>query len=391
MSFRRAARAALACPITLPRIRVAAGLAVLLAGLCLSCNNGSHTSPPPGPNHSAYVTLPQEGSVLLLQIDGATGAITLGPQTPQVQGTSPTGLALLPSKKFLYAVNSRASTISIFQVAGNGTLTLTGTPTPAGSGPDAAVIDPSGQYLLVTNSLDNTVSVFSIDSGSGALSEVGGSPFYANINPTEIAITHSGQFVYVTNPGIGMITGFSFSSGVLTPVPGSPVFSGDGAAALTVDGSDRFVYAANPTATNPMQSTVGNIAGFNIDPGTGALTPILGSPFTPTNSSTGPTAITVDPSGTFVYAVSPGSSFAIWCFTIDPTNGQLTAVPNSPFSLAAGGLFALIDPRGNFFYIGSQAGKNIQAYTYNSATGAPQLIDGSPFATGAPGKMVLSE
>jgi 6-phosphogluconolactonase len=394
MSFLRAARAALVGQTGLRRILVA--VAVVLAGLSLSCGNSSHSTPT-GPNHNAYVTLPDTGSVLLLHINGATGAITMGSQTPQVENTSPTGLALLPSKKFLYAVNSRADTISIFNVASDGTLTLSGTPTQAGlSGPNAAVIDPSGKYLLVTNNYVSTnVSVFSIDSGSGALSEVAGSPFFANDNPTEILITPSGKFVYVTNPSIGMVTAFSFSNGVLTEVkPGSPFSSGDGAFGLAVDGSERFLYVANPSASNlpPFSSTRGNISGFNIDPGTGALTRILGSPFTSTVGS-GPSAITVDPSGRFVYAVTPGSSFSIWCFAISSTNGQLTAVTSSPFSLTAGGLFALIDPSGNYFYIGGQAG--IAGYTYDPSTGAPTAITGSPFSTGTPptppGKMVLSE
>jgi len=367
---------------------------VILAGLSLSCGNSSSKTPT-GPNHKAYVTLPDRGSVLLLNIDGATGAITMGSQTPQVEGTTPTGLALLPSKKFLYAVNSFANTISIFNVASDGTLTLSGTPTQAGgSSPNAAVIDPSGKYLLVTNNSTNDVSVFSIDSGSGALSPVG-LPVPANTDPSEILITPSGKFVYVTNPTIGMVTAFSFLNGVLTEVkPGSPFSSGDGAFGLAVDGSERFLYVANPSASNlpPFSSTRGNISGFNIDSVTGALTPILGSPFTSTVGSL-PTAITVDPSGRFVYAVTPGSSFAIWCFAISPTNGQLTAVTSSPFSLTAGGLFALIDPSGNYFYIGGQAG--IAGYTYDPSTGVPTVITGSPFSTGTPptppGKMVLSE
>src|ERR1019366_1819187 len=267
MSFLRAARAALVGQTGLRRILVA--VAVVLAGLSLSCGNSSHSTPT-GPNHNAYVTLPDTGSVLLLHINGATGAITMGSQTPQVENTSPTGLALLPSKKFLYAVNSRADTISIFNVASDGTLTLSGTPTQAGlSGPNAAVIDPSGKYLLVTNNYHSTnVSVFSIDSGSGALSEVPKSPFFANDNPTEILITPSGKFVYVTNPTIGAVTAFSFSNGVLTQVPGSPFSSlpggGGGAFGLAVDGSERFLYVANPSASNlPLQSNTGNISGFN--------------------------------------------------------------------------------------------------------------------------------
>jgi 6-phosphogluconolactonase len=392
MSFRRAARAAWAGQTYSSRIPVAL-VVIILSGLCLSCGNSNRPAPLPGPNHSAYITLPADGSVGQLFIDGATGVITLGAKTPTTQGASPNGLALGPSKKFLYVANSRANTISIFNVAGDGTLTLSGTPMPAGNGPNAAVIDPSGKYLLVTNSIANNISVFSIDSASGALAEVAGSPFFANSTPTEILVTHNGSFVYVTNPGIGMVTAFSFSNGVLTQLPDSPLISGTGAAALAEDASDRFLYVANPSASNPPPnaSTIGNISGFTIDSGTGALTPIAGSPFTSIVGTSGPTSITVDPGSKFVFAVSPGSSFAIWCFTIAPTNGQLVAVTNSPFSVAGGGLFSLIDPLGNFLYIVSQATGGIEGYTYSSATGTPTLISGSPFLTGAPGKMVLSE
>jgi|CZKY01.1.fsa_nt_gi 6-phosphogluconolactonase len=400
MSFQTAARAAGVGQTCLRRILVA--VVVVLAGLSLSCGNSS-PSTRTGPNHNAYVTLPADGSVLLLHIDGSTGAISVGAQTPPLENTTPTGLALLSSKskKFLYVANSRNDTISIFNVASDGTLTLSGTPTPAGSGPWAAVIDPSGKYLLVTNNYHSTnVSVFSIDPGSGALSEVAGSPFFANDNPTEILITPSGKFVYVTNPSIGMVTAFTFSSsnGALSQVTGSPFFSGAGAFGVAVDGSERYLYVANPAASNlPSQSNIGNISGFNIEPdgpNAGALTPIPGSPFNATVGN-GPTALTVDPKGEFVYAVTPGSSFSIWCFTIASANGRLVPVSGSPFSLTAGELFALIDPSGNFFYIGSSAGTGIEGYTYNSFTGAPVIITGSPFLTGTPptppGKMVLSE
>jgi 6-phosphogluconolactonase (cycloisomerase 2 family) len=363
-----------------------------VVGFSVSCGNSRRRTT--APNHNAYVTLPAHGSVLLLHINGATGAITTGAETPHTTNTSPTGLALLPSKKFLYAINSRANTISIFNVASDGTLALSGTPVPAGgSSPNAAVIDPSGKYLLVTNNLTDSVSVFTIDAGSGALTA--GSTVPANLNPTNILITPSGKYVYVTNPGIGTVTAFSFSNGVLTQMPNSPIAAGAGASALAVDGSERFLYVTNPSATNPGLTTIGNISGFNIDPTTGALTEIPGSPFTSTTGSTtgGPTAITVDPSGKFVYAVAPGSSFSIWCFSITPANGELVAATNSPFSLAAGGLFTLIDPGGNFLYIGDSAGNGVAGYTFDPSTGAPTVISGSPFVTSgtSPGKMVFSE
>jgi 6-phosphogluconolactonase len=395
MSFLRAAGAALVGRSGFRRMLAGAPLVFVLslAGLSLSCGNSSPTLSS-APNHIAYVTLPASGSVLLLQVNGQTGSVTSGGLTPPVQGNSPTGLALTPSRKFLYAINSRANTISIFNVANNGTLTLGGTPVQAGNGPNAAVIDPTGQYLLVTNNFSNNISVYSIDAGTGALSELtgSGSPFFANENPTEILFSHSGQFVYVTNPSIGMVTGFSFASGALTELPSSPVLSGAGAAALAVDAGDQFLYVVNPSASNPppFTATLGNISAFNIDSTTGALTPILGSPFTSTEGS-GPTAIAVDPTGRFVYAVSPGSSNTVWCFAINPTNGTLAEAASSPFSLPAGGLFALFDPSGNYFYVGSAAGKDLDGYTYSPTTGALKAIPDSPFSTGsAPGKMIFS-
>jgi 6-phosphogluconolactonase len=404
MSFLRAARAALTGNTRRSQIVIHRTMTrsinrtiavVALAVFSLSCGSSSHSTSGGGPNHNAYVTLPNRGSVLLLHINGSNGVITAGSETPQVQNTSPTGLALLPSKKFLYVMNSSsfADSISIFAVASDGTLTLSAPPTPVGFGPNNAVIDPSGKYLLVTNNFGSDVSVFSIDNGSGALTEVAGSPFPANSHPTEILINPTGQFVYVTNPGLGAVTAFSFSSadGTLTQLATYSSLQGGGALGLALDGSGRFLYVANPSGANPLQSNTGNISAFNVDPTTGALSPILGSPFSATVGSS-PSSVSVDPSGRFLYATTPGSSFSIWCFAIDPSSGRLKLVTGSPFSLAAGGLFSLFDPAGNYFYIGSAQPTGVNGYTFNPSTGLPTVISGSPFASiSAPGKMVLSE
>jgi 6-phosphogluconolactonase len=388
MSFLRAARAALAGQSFIRRILTATVivLVTLLVLLSLSCGGNTNLV---APNHNAFVTLPSNGSVLLLHMNGGTGSITLGSKTSPTVGFTPTGMALLPSRKFLYVINSQGYSISVFSVASDYSLSLTAVPTPAGSGANQAVIDPTGQYLLVTNNFSNNISVFSINSNTGALTEVQGSPFFANANPT--AIVFAGNFVYVVNPGIGMVTGFSFNSGngTLTQVPGSPIYSGKGAAALAVSNGGQFLYVANPSANNPppYTATIGNISGFNIDQTTGALTSITGSPFT-APVGTGPSAITIFDG--IVYATTPGSSYSVWCFSITGQNGQLVPVANSPFSVAGGGLFAVIDPSGKFFYIGNQAGSNIAGYTFNSSTGALSVVDNSPFAIGsAPGNMVF--
>lgn len=397
MSLSSAARAALTYSSSLRTVLAAS--VVALAGLTLGCG-ASTPFTGAGPNHNAYVTLPAVGSVLQLDINGATGVITLGAQTPTTEDTSPTGMALSPSRNLLYTVNPAQDSISVFSVGSDGSLNLTADPTPVDIGADQAVVDPSGKYLLVSNSvLNGSVSVFSIAANTGALSELPGSPFPANAYPTNLVFTHNGNFVFVTNPSEGSITAFSFAGGVLTQVPGSPFASlvggGGGAAAMIVDGSDSYLYVANPTAFNPLLASTGNISGFNIDSSTGALSMMGGSPFTSTYGN-GPTAMTIDPSGRFVYAMTPGSSYSIWCFAItssgNSNSGELVAVTNSPFSLAAGGLFAFFDPSGSYLYIGSEESKAIEGYHFNSSTGVLTAITGSPFSTGsAPGGMVFSD
>lgn len=381
---------------------VAIFVLAFLAVSLLSCGSGN--LPQFGSTHNAYVTLPTLDSVALLQINGLTGSITIGSQTPQVEGTSPDGLALL-ANKFLYVANSQGNTISTFNVAADGTLTANGTGIPTGgTSPHDVIIDPTGQYLLVTNSsLSDSVSVFSIDTSSGALTAVPGSPFFAYDTPTEIVMPASGNLVYVSNPRIGTVTAFLFDTtsticgyllcGGPQYVPGSPFTSGKGASALLVDPSGQHLYVANTSAVNPQSTAIGNISGFNINTTTGVLSPIPGSPFT-SNVGSGPATLVTQ--GSFLYATTTGSNYSVWCFQINSqsgsTNGQLTPVTGSPFSVVAGGLFALVDSNGGFLFIGNQNANGIAAYTLDPNSGQLTVVLNSPFSTGtAPGQMVLAQ
>jgi YVTN family beta-propeller protein len=49
-------------------------------------------------------------------------------------------------------------------------------------------VDPSGLYLYAVNQNSDTVSVFSINTATGALSAVPGSPFPAESQPRSIAV-----------------------------------------------------------------------------------------------------------------------------------------------------------------------------------------------------------
>jgi len=83
-------------------------------------------------------------------------------------------------------------------------------------------IDQTGKFLYTATSVG--ISAFTVSSTTGALSSIGGSPFFDGIDLRESAIHPSGKFVYAISNTIGSntISVFSInsSSGALTPVAG---------------------------------------------------------------------------------------------------------------------------------------------------------------------------
>jgi YVTN family beta-propeller protein len=82
----------------------------------------------------------------------------------------------------------------------------------------------------------------------------------------------SPEVLYVTNHGSNNVSGFTIDTltGVLTPVVGSPFSAGTGPNAAAV-AAGKFLYVAN-SASN-------DVSAYAIDPNTGALTSVPGSPF----------------------------------------------------------------------------------------------------------------
>jgi len=133
-----------------------------------------------------------------------------------------------------------------------------------------------------------------------------------------------------------------------------------------------FVYVANGIGVS---LTIGNISAFSVEPNTGVLTPVAGSPF---NAGPQPTAITGDPSGKFLYetsnlaVITPSNNIS--AFTISPTTGALTPVPGSPFT---GGIYPIsisVDSTGKFVYTadsgGDANGNSISGFSIDATTGA---------------------
>src|SRR5947199_1865950 len=96
---------------------------------------------------------------------------------------------------------------------------------------------------------------------------------------------------------------------------------------------NNFVYTNDNFSPN-------TVSVFKVSPSNGALTLIPGSPFLTGGDGgahdVGPETITTATQGTksFLYAANAGSG-TISAFAIDPRTGILTAVPGSPFTVAA--------------------------------------------------------
>jgi 6-phosphogluconolactonase (cycloisomerase 2 family) len=282
--------------------------------------------------------------------------------------------------QFVYVANSGDGTVSGYTVDSNtGALApINGSPFTSGSGqssaPVSVAVDPSGKFAYVANEFDGTVSGYTIDPTTGALNAIGS--VMAGTDPIFVAVDPSGKFAYVANLGDGTISGYAInqSSGVLTAIS-LPVTAGKFPNSVAVDPSGKFAYVANEGD--------GTVSGYTIDPTTGALA-AMGSFMAGTN----PASVAVDPSGKFAYVANLGdvgtsSGGSVSGYTIDPTTGALTAI--GPFMAGIKPVSVAVDPSGKFAYVANFVSDpmSVSGFTINHASGVLTPITGSPFAGGA--------
>jgi 6-phosphogluconolactonase len=287
-----------------------------------------------------YVVNEGDKNVSGYTIDPSTGALTAIAGSPFTTGGDPRSMAVDPSGKFAYVADFTGNVLGYTINPSTGALTaIAGSPFTGGqAGLNSVAVDPSGRFAYVVNEDVNNVLGYTINPSTGALTAIAGSPFAAGIGAISVAVDPSGMFAYVANAQVigqnGNVSAYTIdsSTGALTAIAGSPFVAGQGPQSVAVDPSGKFAYVAN---------FGGGVSGYTIGPTTGALTPIAGSPFAAGN---GPNIGAVDPSGKFAY-VTNFSGNNVSGYTIDPSTGALTAVAGSPFA-AGGGPFsvAIITP-----------------------------------------------
>jgi 6-phosphogluconolactonase (cycloisomerase 2 family) len=191
--------------------------------------------------------------------------------------------------------------------------------------------------------------------------------------------SHASKPEYAYSANLNQITEFTVNvtSGALsTP---TNVSGPNDAGGMVTDPSAKFLYVSDFTGAV--------IDGLAINPATGGLTPISGSPF-PVGSGNGPAGMAIDSAGKFLFLAHANLN-GIFVFTRDATTGALTEVSGSPFAAGSMPLHVVVHPSAKFLYasnVNDPMG-SISAYMIDPTTGALTEIAGSPFATqtGSPG------
>jgi hypothetical protein len=393
-----------------------------------------------------YLPGPTANVIGAYAINASNGHLTAVPGQPfAAGGVAPQFAVPHPGGKFLIVSNKgdvvTRPTISVYAVdAASGALTenadspydyhSTQPPTPGAVIALPAQIHPSGSFgYIVANSAPfsslNRLYGGTINSTTGALTEIPGFPLTLGASITSTAFDSAGKFEFVVvnnSPSGGEIRSFQITapSGVLTPIGTFP--AGDSALGVVLTPGDDYlltlnsgsgtlmVFAVNKTVgtlspiTSPAVPTgpagsrpslisfnrrnstfyVANtqpssMATFRFDLATGIPT-MVGTPVSANGADRGGFIHT---SGRFYYQYNVSTS-AIQRFAIDQTTGALTLVadvttlPGSPGIAAVAGP----DPSGKYVYVGNGAAATLSSYSVDAATGALTLVDTKPGPAG---------
>ena len=190
------------------------------------------STPPATPNGC-----PDEGTISGFSI-ASSGALTPVPGSPFLAGTTPTGIAIDPTSRFVYATDSVQDQVIVYDIQNNGSLVaLENGPFSTGDYPVNVTVDPRGLYLYISNYNNNDVSEYSINQSSGAPSALASSTYGSKPpGPTCLAVDPAlGHYLYVSDFGSAYITAADLNpdSGVLTGVQDQPFPANGFATCLT--------------------------------------------------------------------------------------------------------------------------------------------------------------
>jgi 6-phosphogluconolactonase (cycloisomerase 2 family) len=293
-----------------------------------------------------------------------TGTLAAVNNSPLATSYKPLSMAVTPNNALLYV--GSATGIFVYFINSDGSLTTPSTGSqPAGVSAPALTVSPDGQWLIALDGTTQQLDLFQINASTGALTSVQKPATYSTTSgtwqPSDVRVSPDGTLIFAalgtagdvvftfnTTTGIaassqGLSTGNTAtgdyglavsktgylyiarsgtnggvavynigSGGLLTPVTGTPFAAGSGTFSVTLDSTGTYVYAANRTD--------GTISGYTIVPSTTvlglSLTPLSGSPYL---SGTTVQSIGIDSTNKYLLAAAVGGAPDLTMYSFDIT------------------------------------------------------------------------
>jgi len=195
------------------------------------------------------------GVILGFRID-SSGALTEVPNSPF--NVAPTGADAFPSSvvasptaDLLFVTDFGTGLITTLTIGSDGALTILGGRTIVGDHPRDGAITPDGRFTYETVA-PGQIAGFSI-TANGILSAIAGASVQTTTRPQMVTVDPSGRFLYASvpfgsqlNPTPALLAfAIDSATGVLSPVTGSPFSAGENPASVAADPSGRFLYVTN--------------------------------------------------------------------------------------------------------------------------------------------------
>lgn len=325
-------------------------------------------------------TGPKSKGIYFSTLDLATGK--LSPAEVAAEVTSPSFLAVHPSKKFLYAVGEisdfggkKAGGVSAFSIdQATGKLTLLNQQTSGGAGPCHLTVDATGKAVMVANYGGGSVESLPIGA-DGKLGEPASFFQHAGTNAKtgkpatprghSVNVDPTNRFAVVADLGLDQLLVYKLDPATAKLTPNDPPFTavatGNGPRHFAFHTSGKYAYAINESSCS--------VTAFEYDSAKGTLKETQTITTLPHEVRPGYSTaeIVVHPSGKFVYGSNRGHD-SIAVFSVVPANGTLTAVEQKPTEGKTPRNFA-IDPTGKYLLAENQASDTIVVFEIEQASG----------------------
>ncbi|ADB41692.1 lactonase family protein [Spirosoma linguale] len=348
----------------------------LLVGILVSIGL---TAQAQSPKEIMYVgTYSVRGSegIYVFEFDRKAG--TMQPIQSISNGKSPSFLAIHPSGKYLYSVNEGADKlggVSAYTIdKATGKLTYMNAQSTLGAGPCHVSVDQTGKTAFVSNYGGGSLAVLPINADgslaapSDSVQDVGTGPNTARQDKAHMhsaTLAPDNRFVYVADLTTDKVNIFDVDTKSSTVKPASTPY----ASVKPGSGPRHFTFHPNGKYAYLVEELTSTVAVFSRNPKTGALTLLddniktLPDGFSGQNTSAD---IHIDPSGKFLYFSNRGAN-TLAIFSIG-NDGRLTKVGDQPTEGKTPRNF-LIDPKGDFVFVGHQDTDNITIFKRDKKTG----------------------